>query len=146
MSHFPNPASLAYMSLPPGSPQASIFLKTAEHPSENSSGSVSLRVSLLYLPMSTAIEEACTKKGVWPSCRGGGDSRPWWAWVSMYTGGQWHSSQQAPNLEATAGMPLHNGKLALIRVLKVRRVSTSVDGSRRLVHSGRFKLMMRTDR
>ena len=94
------------MSLPPGSPQASIFLKTAEHPSENSSGSVSLRVSLLYLPMSTAIEEACTKKGVWPSCRGGGDSRPWWAWVSMYTGGQWHSSQQAPNLEATAGMPL----------------------------------------
>lgn len=36
----------------------------------------------------------------------GRGQQTWWSWVSMYTGGQWHSSQQAPNLEATAGMPL----------------------------------------
>ena len=46
------------------------------------------------------------RKGFGQAVVAGGDSRPWWAWVSMYTGGQWHSSQQAPDLEATAGTPL----------------------------------------
>lgn len=57
LPHFPDCAGLAYMSLPPGSPQASILLKIAEHPSGNRSGSVSLRASLLCLPVSTAREE-----------------------------------------------------------------------------------------
>ena len=52
------------------------------------------------------------RKGFGQAVVAGGDSRPWWAWVSMYTGGQWHSSQQAPDLEATAGTPATPGMLS----------------------------------
>ena len=79
------------------------------------------------------------RKGFGQAVVGGGDSRPWWAWVSMYTGSQWHSSQQAPNLEATAGMPLQACCQELHNTVtdRIRKANCSLCKGRRIGHEAR---------
>ena len=67
---------------------------------------------------------------------GGGDNRPWWAWPSTYTGGQWHSSQQAPNLET----PLECHSRHVTRdctTLSVRKANCSLCKCRGIGHEAR---------